>query len=93
MTVKYIGCCVDLNGKHIQDMVDASKEIAAETFRKKIGGDKYKELEEMLHYDASRGSKLRLSNDYGVSFSKSVYRGKPCVYCTWSAIEYIFTLE
>jgi hypothetical protein len=93
MAVKYIGCCIDLNGEHIQDMIDASKEITAKTFRKKIGGDEYRTLEQSLHYDNSHGSKLRLATDFHVLFSKSVYRGKPCVYCTWSSIEHIFTLE
>lgn len=93
MVVKYVGCCVDLNGKRIQDMIDASKSITVKTFKKTIGGDEYRQLEEMLNYDTVRGSKLRLANDYHVSFAKSTYRGKRCVYCTWSAIEYIFTLE
>lgn len=89
MAVQYIGRCIELNGQDITDMVDAARDITVQTFRKHIGTEAYQQLEADLGYD----SRLRLANDHCVSFGKSKYRGKSCVYCRWSAIEYVFTLE
>ena len=87
----YVGCCVQLNGRHVTDMVDQSRTITDRTFRKHITKGQYNELELALGY--RNGTRLFLSTDYAVSFSKSKYRGRPCVYVTWSAIEHVFAVR
>lgn len=44
-------------------------------------------------YEWGAGDGLRLKDDYAVSFYRSVYRGRPCVYVCHSAIKYIFVKE
>jgi len=85
---EYVGCCVQLNGRHITDMVDQSRTIANRTFRKHITKEQYNQLELSLGY--RNGCGLYLSTDFAVNFSRSKYRGRRCVYVTWSAIEYVF---
>ena len=84
----YVGCCVQLNGRHITEMVDQSRSITSRTFRRHITKELYDQLELSLGY--RKGTRLFLSTDYAASFSKSKYRGRPCVYVTWSAIEHVF---
>jgi len=92
MYSRFIGTCVSLgNGGAIRDMVDDARDITAATFRKNIGAEAYRELESQLGYTDIPG--LSLAGDYAVSFAKSKYRGKPCYYCRWSAIEHVFTKD
>lgn len=65
-------------------MVNNAREITYNTFKKYVN---IKELESMLGYE---GSPLRIKDDYAVTFYRSKYEGKPCVYVRWSAIEYVF---
>lgn len=88
--MEYQTNCVNAVGFDIQEMVDKSEEITLTTFRKYAGG--LEELEKSMGYDTGheRGG-LRLSNDWAVSFYRSQYKGRPCVFMVHSAIEYIWT--
>ena len=79
--------CVHSDGPSIIDMVDRARRISASTFRDVIGSHNYTRLEARLGYTHTN---LRLDRDYHVSFHRSTYRGKPCVYVQHSRIEYIF---
>ena len=80
--------CVSANGNDITVMVDNSTEITRRTFLKYIDRENFRECEKSLGY-VSRGG-LAMANDHAVSYYKSHYRGRKCVYFYWSAIEYIF---
>ncbi|MGL5921950.1 hypothetical protein [Chroococcidiopsis sp.] len=90
-TVTYIGDCSILDGDSISEMVEDSKDITAKSFKKAIGTEQYNKLSQDLGYEPR--AKLRLDTDCHVSFSRSAYQGKKCVYCTWSAFEHVFLLE
>lgn len=76
--------CVHSDGESISAMVDASRDITARTFGRYVS---IREVNQRLGYT---GTGLTVSKDWAVSFSKSRYRGKRCVYVTWSAIEFIW---
>lgn len=92
MSYQYAGCCINSTAQAIDAMTDAAREITYRTFRKTIGGEQVDEIAAQMKYDTGheRGG-LRLSQDWYVSFHKSTYRGRPCVYMRHSAIEYIWT--
>lgn len=83
----YTTNCVSANGADITAMKDSSREITRKTFLKYIDKSHLDTLENDLGYDKH----LRMSQDWHVSYYKGTYRGKPCVYFVWSAIEYVFT--
>ena len=52
-----------------------------------------KELEKLFphyHWKPGRNRGLRMKDDWAVSYWKSVYDSKPCVYVVHSCIEYVF---
>ena len=84
--VKFIGTCVELSARHLEDYDVTEREITAKTFRKHVGPEVYRELERRLGYDKH----LRLADDYAVSFGKGKWRGKPAVCLRWSSIHHIY---
>ena len=87
MPFHYATCCVESDGESITTMVDAERSITYRTALKHMVG--------LLEWAGAHGYECRapnltLKNDWSVSFHKSVYRGKPCYYVRWSAIEYIW---
>lgn len=78
-------------GKAITDMVEAAKEVTRGTFVRQVHTRDREFLEQQLGYtliDTRRG--LHMKDDPHVKYYKSTFRGKPCYYFVWSAIEYIF---
>jgi len=90
---QYRTSCVSSTATAIHDMVDNARDVTYETVRKHCDG--LLAWAESLGYStaSNRGCGLTLKNDYAVSFHKSKYKGKPCYYVRWSAIEYIWVLE
>ena len=85
MKYHFITDCISARAQDIHDMTDNAREITYATFRRYVNTC---ELEEMLGYN---GSGLKLKDDWAVSFYRSKYRRKTCVYVSWSSIEYIFS--
>lgn len=93
--------CVGARGEDIIHMTDAADQISAEEFQEAVGTQAYYDLEISLGYRNARTERhpngvrdinlMPLSEDYAVSFHRSTYRGRKCVYLVWSAIEYVFT--
>ena len=83
----YVGCCVHLDGDDITEMCEQATPVTLATIRKHCEG--LKEWEEQHGY----GRHLALSKDWHVGFYKSKYRGQPCYYIRWSAIESIWVLQ
>ena len=84
----YTTCCVNSTNELITDMTDSEVEITYRTFRKYAEG--LDEWAKDMHYDARKDVGLTLRNDWHVSYHKSVYDGKPCVYLVHSHIEHIW---
>ena len=85
----YVGRCVELEGCDISEMVEGSTSISNRTFRRLIGSENYRWLEDMLGFDKY----LRMANDWAISYAYGTYKGQPAVYADWSAIEHIFVLD
>ncbi len=88
---RFVTSCVDSDGRSINDMQDRAVTVGRRTFLKYVDRDDLKKLEKQFGYDTGveRGG-LRMSNDWHVSYARSIYRGRPCYYFVHSAIEYIF---
>lgn len=91
---EYQYCCV--NAPDIDELnyiIDNSREITYETFRKNVETESFNEIKEGLGYtrEVQRGCNLTLKNDWAVSFHKSKTEdNKQVYYICHSAIEYIF---
>lgn len=81
-----------LNGNSILDMVNQAKPIQWSAFRKWVDIDFIHKLEQNMGYGSCPTLK-HLFNDYAVSFYRSNYNEKPCVFFDWSCIEYVFVKE
>lgn len=89
----YETCCINSTAQAINDMTDRARGITYATFMRNVGGwEKVKDIDPFSYYESpsSRNGGLKLKNDWAVSYCRSVYRGKSCVYACHSAIEYIF---
>ena len=80
-------CVSPLSLKELNFIIDNSREIKNATFKKKIGNENYKELENTLGYNRA----LRLHDDWAVSYFKSKKpNGVEVAYLRHSAIEYVY---
>jgi hypothetical protein len=71
-------------------MVDKARDISRRTFLVHVNRDDLAKLADEMGYARHPKQGLTLAADWAVSYHKSRYRGLPCVYLRWSAIEYIF---
>jgi hypothetical protein len=85
----YIGDCTQLSGMKIQNMNDNRVDITRKTFLQYVPHSILKEYEKSLGYDNS----LKMCNDWYISYHKSKYNGKKCVFFKHSAIEYVFLIK
>jgi hypothetical protein len=81
--------CVNSNGRDIQRMTDNSVAVTYDTFLKHCEG--VQEVAAQLGYAGHPRAGLTLKQDWHVGYYRSTFRGKPCYYMVWSAIEYIWT--
>ena len=83
--------------KFLDEMIGKSKEIGYDEFIKNVNIRSLKEVFPNYHWGKGdpeeRKSKLRLRDDWSVSFHVSKYMGRKCWYVNHSAIEYIFIKE
>ena len=90
MSKTFLISCVGCEQSDVPDlheMMDESEDIEHDDFKEELAEDAYEQFFNELGY----GDWLHLKDDYAVSFSRSTFKGEDCVYCTHSAIEYIFT--
>jgi len=83
----YLTCCVNSTAELIDDMVDNSTEITAETFFKHVS---LKEVNDMFGYTLNSKQLNSIKKDYHVAYFKGTYDNQKCYYLVHSAIEYIF---
>jgi hypothetical protein len=88
----YHASCVDLSTtedvKALTLMVSIAKPITLQTFRKRAEGLEL--WREERHYAKRRKDGPTLGSDWAIGFYKSTFRGYPCYYIRWSAIEFIW---
>lgn len=97
-TYQFSTTCVECPGpgpgKAITGMVEAAKEVTRGTFVRQVHPRDREFMEMSLGYSqvgTKRG--LHMKDDQKVRYYKSTFRGKPCYYFVWSAVEYIFTRQ
>lgn len=85
--------CIGSDGQSIQTMIDGASDISRSTFLRYVDRGSLEAIEQSIGYasSSSRNGELRMAGDWHVSYHRSTYRGRPCVYFRWSAIEHIFT--
>lgn len=88
---KLITTCVECSQSDVpdlHDMCNRGREISYKTFAHRVDISK---VAQKLGYVVRPDQKgLRLSQDWCVRFYRSMWKGRPCYYMNWSAIEYIF---
>lgn len=84
--------CVNSTGELINAMTERAQEISRRAFLRAVDPRELADVEHALGYDVytMRGG-LRMSKDWHVTYHRSVYDGRPCVYFVHSRIEHIFT--
>jgi hypothetical protein len=69
-------------------MTDNGRAITASTFFRRVS---LAQVSRDLGYAFGRAEKgVRIAKDYHVRYFCSTWRGKPCYYLVWSAIEHVF---
>ena len=86
--MKYLTNCTASTAELINNMVDNSQEIEYSELLKEVSQE---HLNQVFPIYVGIEDLLTLESDYTVSFYKSKYDGKECVYVEHSRIEYIFT--
>lgn len=88
----FVTNCVSAKGDDIQEMVDQARDITYQTFVRNVDPESLQKVKNAIGYtrELQKNCGITLENDYGVSFHKSKYRGRPCYYFCWSAIEHVF---
>lgn len=77
-------------GEDINEMKDNAEDISREDFLFSVNSEELQEIARSLGYDETEDG-FNMENDWHISYSKGTFQGSPCVFFTWSAIEYIFT--
>lgn len=90
MRAQFLTNCVSSTARDITPMVDAERNITRRTFLKHVDRRSLERVEAELGYSAHPAQGLTMAGDYHVAYYRSTFRGKPCVFFRWSAIEYVF---
>lgn len=78
----------DTHVERLNAMTERGRQIAASTFFRHV---ERSTISRQLGYAYGRAERgVRLARDYHVQFFRSKWRGKPCYYMVWSAIEHVF---
>jgi hypothetical protein len=83
--IQFVGTCVSLSGRSIDEFDDSAREITYKTFLKHLGWENVKQLNEDFG--------VPLSEDWAVSFEKGKWKGKKAVCLHHSSIHHIWTIE
>jgi hypothetical protein len=92
----YETCCVESDGQSINDMRDhpSCRDVTYGTMLRHCNGMLQWAIDH--NYDsrsnAADSHGLTLRSDWAVGYYRSVFRGRPCYYLVWSAIEFIWVL-
>lgn len=91
---KYMTSCVDLSSGEVDalgEMIQTASDVSYRTLLRHCEG--------LMEWASGKGYEkhprlgLTLKNDWAVSYHKSTFKGRPCYYIAWSAIEFIWVRE
>ena len=82
--MEFIGTCVGLEEKDLNDFDDSSHDISYRTFVRYLGRREIRDL--------NKSFGVPLSRDWHVSFKKGKWRGKKAICLFHSAIHHIWTV-
>lgn len=85
---RFVTDCINADGRDIQEMVDSGELVTRATFVRHTDDTERREMEVAMGYDV-----FPITKDWHVAYFKGFYRGVPAYWMTWSAIEYVFTLD
>jgi hypothetical protein len=80
----FIGTCVELQANDLDDFDSSAREISYKTFRKHVGPEIIRELNEAFS--------VPVGKDWAVSFEKGKWKGKPAVCMHHSCIHHLWEL-
>lgn len=83
----FVTNCVSSDGESIGAMVDQAQDITYRTFAKHCD---WQPIARELGYAVGPSPELHMKDDWHIGYYRSKYRGKPCYFFKWSAIEYVF---
>jgi hypothetical protein len=86
----FVTNCVNSTAAAISPMVDGARDITRKTFLAHVDTVSRQEIETALGYALNARQGLTMAGDYHVSYHRSIFRGRPCYFFRWSAIEYVF---
>ena len=86
---RFVTSCIDSTSEDIHALQASAKEIARPTFVRKLAPGEWHEIQKRLGFDTY----FPITKDRYVDYFRGMYRGTPAVFLTWSAIEYVFTLD
>ena len=91
----YVTNCVGAKGEDITAMLETAVEVTRRTFCRNTRTMSRHYVEQALGYvfGMAHGPGLTMAKDYHVAYYKGRYRGILAYWLTWSAIEYVFTLD
>lgn len=86
-------CILCGDGPAIRLMVKHATHLSRRRFLQAVDRTDLANIEHQLGYAPARrrNGELTMARDWHVSYHRSRWQGKPCVYFVWSAIEHIFT--
>ena len=88
---KYITNCVNCRSvNELHTMIEKAVKISFDNFIKDIDADELQSLFPYYNWEEGDSNGLKLMDDWAVSYWKSKFRKKPCVFINHSSIEYIF---
>lgn len=90
----YACCCVDISQEKVpalHQMIAESVEVTYRTMLRQCRG--LLEWAQQKGYDTDKRRGLTLQHDQYIDYRKSRFRGQPCYYLVWSAIEFIWIRE
>lgn len=93
MKAHFVTTCVNSTFEAIHPMVDAARDITRRTFLTHVDANELRDIERQLGYAAHPKQGLTMAGDFHVCYHRSLFRGKPCYYFCWSAIEHVFVAE
>lgn len=91
MIFEYWGNCINSNANDINSMVDSARRVTWKTFKRKV--DDAKRFLKDIGATFKETTDKDIEDSDWIAFNKGIFKGKPCYFVEWSAIEWIFVSE
>ena len=90
MAMTLVGDCTNLPHRDVIATVAGARAISRRTFLRYVDREALHSLELMLGYELHPSRGMTMAADGYVTYARSQFRGRPCVYVEHSSITYIF---